>query len=85
MNSTIAEQIKARILESERVESYRNVMDFRARWQTAFETESGRALQKLRLELAPFVSEFLSNSTHGNNDNDRNINIVHTSHLPASA
>jgi len=85
MNCTIAEPINVPIRESLRTESCGDAMNFRARWQTAFETESGQALQKLRLESAPSVSELLLNSTHGSNDNDRGTNIVRPSHLPASA
>jgi hypothetical protein len=60
-------------------------MNFRARWQTAVETVSGHALQKFRLELAHPVSELLLTSTHKRNNNDRNLNLVRTSHLPVSA
>jgi hypothetical protein len=66
-------------------ESHADATTFRARWQTAVETVSGYALQKLRLELAPSVSELLGISTHGSNDNDCCINIVRPSHLPISA
>jgi len=84
MNSTIAEQINVPIRESLRTESRATALNFRARWQTAFETESGHALQKLRLESVPSVSELLLNSTHGSNDSDRSINILRPSYLPAS-
>ena len=60
-------------------------MRLRARWQTAVETVSGHALHKLRLELAHSVSELLLTSTHGSNDNDRNLNLLRSSHLPVSA
>jgi hypothetical protein len=43
-----------------RAEDRGNVMKFVARWQTGVETLSGFALQKLRLELAPPVSEPLT-------------------------
>jgi hypothetical protein len=66
-------------------ESCGGVINFRERWQTAVETISGSALQKLRLEPAHSVSELLLTSTHGSNDNDRSINIVRPSHLPFSA
>jgi hypothetical protein len=60
-------------------------LTLRARWQTAVETVSGHALQKLRLELAHSVSELFLTSTHGSNDNDRNLNLLRPSHLPVSA
>jgi hypothetical protein len=41
-------------------ESYGQMVNFRAHWQTVVETQSGHALQKLRLELAPSVSEALT-------------------------
>jgi hypothetical protein len=85
MNSTNAERVNLPMRESVRAESCDRVINFRARWQTAVETVSGYALQKLRLELAPSVSKFLNTSTHGSNDNDRSINIVRPSHLPVSA
>jgi hypothetical protein len=85
MKSTDAERLDLPIRESLRPESRAGVMTFRARWQTAVETLSGHALQKLRLELAPSVSELLLTSTHGSNDNDRSINILRPSHLPVSA
>jgi hypothetical protein len=85
MKSTDAERLGVPIRESLRPESRAGVMTFRARWQTAVETLSGHALQKLRLELAPSVSELLLTSTHGSNDNDRTINILRPSHLPVSA
>jgi hypothetical protein len=66
-------------------ESGAEAMTLRARWQATVETVSGHTLQKLRLELAPSVSELLLTSTHGSNGNDRSINIVRTSHLPVSA
>jgi len=61
-----------------------DVMTFQARWQTAVETVSGYALQKLRLELTSSVSKLLGTSTHGSNDNDCSI-IVRPSHLLVSA
>jgi len=85
MNSTNAERVNLPIRKSLRVESCGDPMNFRARGQTAVETVSGYALQKLRLELVRSVSDLLLNSTHGSNDNDRSINIVRPSHLPASA
>jgi hypothetical protein len=83
MNSTNTERINLPIREVLPAESFGHVIDFRARWQTAVETLSGRALEKIRLEFAP-LSERLT-STHGSNDNDRSINIVQPSHLPVSA
>ena len=85
MNSTNAEGMYAPIRGLLLAESCGDVMNFRARWQTAVETVSGHALQKLRLELAHSVSKPLLTSTHGSNDNDRSVNIVRPSHLPASA
>jgi hypothetical protein len=85
MNSTNAERINLPIRELLRAESGADVMTFRARWQTAVETVSGHALQKLRLELAPSASELLLTSTHRSNNNDLNLNLVRTSHLPVSA
>ena len=66
-------------------ETRAGVMTFRARWQTAVETFSGHALQKLRLELPHSVAELLLTSTHRSNNNDRNLNLVRPSHLPVSA
>jgi len=85
MNSINTERMNLLIRESLRAESCSDPIDFRARWQTALETVSGYTLQKLRLELAPSVSDLLLNSTHGSNDNDRSINIVRPSHLSVSA
>jgi hypothetical protein len=85
MKSTNAERMNPPIRESLRAESCGRVMKFRARWQTAVDTVSGHASQKLRLELAPSVSELLLTSTHWSNDNDRNLNLVWPSHLPVSA
>ena len=85
MKFTNAERMNLPTRELLRAESCGDVMNFRARWQTAVETVSGHALQKLRLELAHSVSELLLTSTHGSNDNDRSINIVRPSHLPVSA
>ena len=84
MNATNCERGNLPMRELVRVESCDRVINFRARWQTAVETISGYALQKLRLELAPF-SKLLGTSTHGSNDNDCSINIVRPSHLPVSA
>jgi hypothetical protein len=85
MNSTNAERMNLPMRELLRAESRDGLMNFRARWQTAVETVSGRALQKLRLELADPVSERLLTSTHRRSNNDRNLNFVRTSHLPVSA
>ena len=85
MNPTNAERMNLPIRKLLRAESCGGVINFRERWQTAVETVSGPALQKLRLELAHSVSELLLTSTHGSNDNDRSINIVRPSHLPFSA
>jgi hypothetical protein len=60
MKSTNAERMNLPIRESLRAESRGGVMKFRARWQTAVGTVSGHASQKLRLELAPSVSELLT-------------------------
>jgi hypothetical protein len=60
MNSTNAEPINLPIRESLWAETCGSVMKFRARWQTAVETLSGHASQKLRLELAPSVSDLLT-------------------------
>ena len=84
MNSTKGQLMDLRIRESVRAESCDRVTKFRARWQTAVETVSGYALQKLRLELSSSVSKLLGTSTHGSNDNDCSI-IVRPSHLPVSA
>jgi hypothetical protein len=73
MNCTNAEQTNLPIQELLR------------RSQTVVETVSGHALQKLRVELAHSVSESLFTSMHGNNNNDRYLNLVRTSHLPVSA
>jgi hypothetical protein len=85
MNSTNAERMNLTMRELIRAESCAGVITFRARWQTAVETVSGHALQKMRLELAHSVSELLLTSTHGSNNNDRNLNLVRPSHLPVSA
>jgi hypothetical protein len=85
MNPRNAEQMSLPILKSLRAESCNDVTSFRARWQTAVETVSGYALQKLRLELAHSVSELLLTSTHGSDDNDHSANIVRPSHMPVSA
>ena len=83
MNSTNAERMNLPMRELLQTESRDGLMNFRARWQTAVETLSGRTLQKIRLEFAP-LSERLT-STHRSNDNDRSVNIVRPSHLPVSA
>ena len=85
MNYTNAGQLNLPIRKLLRTESHAGVVSFRARWQTAVETVSGHASQKLRLELARSVSELLFTSTHGSDDNDHSINIVRPSHLPVSA
>ena len=85
MNPTNPERMNLPVQELLRAESSGGVINFRERWQTAVETISGPALQKLRLELAHSVSELLLTSTHGSNDNDSSINIVRPSHLPFSA
>ena len=84
MTSTHAQGMNLPIWESLPAGGRDTVINFRARWQTAVETLSGHALQKLRLELAHSVSELLT-STHGSNDNDRNLNFLRPSHLPVSA
>jgi hypothetical protein len=83
MNPTNAERINLPMRESVRAENCDRVINFRVRWQTAVETLSGRALQKIRLEFTP-LSERLT-STHRSNGNDRSVNIVRPSHLPVSA
>jgi hypothetical protein len=85
MNSTKAQLMNLPIRGSLPAESRDDAMTFRARWQTAVETISGHASQKLRLELAHSVSELFLISTHGSNDNDRNLNLLRSSHLPVSA
>jgi len=85
MNFTNAERMNLTIRELLRAESSSDAMSFRARWQTAVETVSGHTLQKLRLELAYSVSQLLLTSTHGSNDNDRNLSLMRSSHLPVSA
>jgi len=85
MNSTNAERTNLPMRELLQAESRDGLMNFRARWQTAVETVSDRALQKLRLELAHPVSQLLLTSTHGTSNNDCNLNLVRTSHLPVSA
>jgi hypothetical protein len=59
MNSTNAKRMNQPIRELLLAETSGDVTNFHARWQTAVETVSGRALQKLRLKLAPPVSELL--------------------------
>jgi hypothetical protein len=83
MNSATAELMNLPTPESPRADSCNDVTSLRARWQTAVETVSGYASQKLRLDLTRFHN--YSPSTHGSNDNDRSINIVRPSHLPVSA
>ena len=78
-----AEQMTQPIYDLLRRKNCGDMMAFRAQWQTAVETVSGHALQKLRLEFAPFSQLLIS--THRSNDNDRSINIVRPSHLPVSA
>jgi len=85
MNSAKAQLMNLPIRELLPTESRADSMTFRARWQTAVETVSRHVLQKLRLELAHSVSELLLTSTHGSNDNDRNLNLLRPSHLPVSA
>jgi hypothetical protein len=85
MNSTHAERTDLTFLQLPCAQSFGDVINFRVRWQTVVETVSGHASQKLRLELAHSVSESLFTSTHGNNNNDRYLNLVRTSHLPVSA
>jgi hypothetical protein len=85
MNPANTEQMTLPIHDLLRAKNCDDVTAFRARWQTAVETVSGHASQKLRLELARSVSELLFTSTHGSDDNDHSINIVRPSHLPVSA
>ena len=59
MNSTNAKRMNLPTREL-LAESCDDIMNFPARWQTAVETVSGHVLQKLRLELAPPVSELLT-------------------------
>jgi hypothetical protein len=59
MNSTNAKRMNLPIREL-LAEISGDIMNFRARWQTAVETVSVHVLQKLRLELAPPVSELLT-------------------------
>ena len=59
MNSTNPQRMNVPIPELLKMESRGRMMNFRARWQTAVQTQSGHGLQKLRLELAP-VSELLT-------------------------
>jgi len=83
MNPTNVEQMTLPIHGLLRAKNCGDVMAFRARWQTAAETTSGHASQKLRLELAPFTELLTLN--HGSNDNDHGVNIVLPSHLPVPA
>jgi len=85
MSPRNAEQMSLPIPKSLRAESCNDATSFRARWQTAVETVSGYALQKLRLELAHSALELLLTSTHGSDDNDHSANIVRPSHMPVSA
>jgi hypothetical protein len=57
MKATNAEPINWPIPESLRAERRRKATKFLARWQSGVETLSGSALQKLRLELAPSISD----------------------------
>jgi hypothetical protein len=59
MNSKKAQLINLPIRELLPAKSPADVMRLRARFQTAVETVSGHALQKLRLELTHSVSELL--------------------------
>jgi hypothetical protein len=54
---TSCEPINSPILESVRTGRRSNRAELLARWQTGVETLSGYAFQKLRLELAPSVSD----------------------------
>jgi len=83
MNPANTEQMSLPIHDLLCAKNCGDVTAFRAQWQTAVETVSGHASQKLRLELAPF-SELLT-LNHGSNDNDHSVNIVLPSHLPVSA
>jgi hypothetical protein len=85
MKSASAKQLNLPIRELLRTEGRPDAMSFRARWQTAVETVSAHALQKLRLELAHSVSELLLTSTHRSNNNGRNLNLLRSCHLPVSA
>jgi hypothetical protein len=57
MKATNAEPLNWPIPESLRAERRSNATKFFARWQSGVETLSGHALQKLRLEFAPSVSD----------------------------
>ena len=59
MNPTNAKQMTLPIRDLLQTKNCGDKMAFRTRWQTAVETVSGHASQKLRLELAPF-SELLT-------------------------
>ena len=85
MNSTKAERMNLPIRELLRRGNCGDVLTFRARWQTVVETVSGHVSQKLRLELAPPVSELLLTSTHRSNNYDRNLHLVRTAHSPLLA
>ena len=85
MNSKKAQLMNLPSRELVPAESHADAMTFLARWQTAVETVSGHALQKLRLELAHSVSELLLTSTHGSSNHDRHLNLLRPSHLPVSA
>ena len=54
---TNCEPINSPILESVRTGRRSNSTKLLARWQSGVETLSGYAFQKLRLELAPSVSD----------------------------
>jgi hypothetical protein len=60
MKSTNAERMNLPIWQSLRAKNSSGVMKFRARWQTAFDTVSGQALWKLRLEMVHSVSQLLT-------------------------
>jgi len=85
MNSKKAQLMNLPIRELLPADSHADATTFRAGWQTAVETLSGHALQKLRLELAQSVSELFLTSTHGSSNHDRNLNLLRPSHLPVSA
>ena len=57
MNATNTDRVNLRIRESLVAEHHSNATRFFARWQSGVATLSGYAFQKLRLELAPSVSD----------------------------
>ena len=57
MKAINTEPINWPIPESLRAERRSNATKFLARWQSGVETLSGYAMQKLRLEFAPSVSD----------------------------